>query len=84
MLSTGPVSLPSSVAHQSAFVETHKLSTGVEEDSSSLRAQSSSKATIDSYQKWADEVDDQSYKFDNLLPYFQKLFNTPPQTKPCT
>lgn len=48
MLLTGPVSLPSSVAHQSVFVETHKLTTGVEEDSSSLRAQSSSKADKES------------------------------------
>lgn len=33
----------------------------------------------DSYQMWADEVDDRSYTFDNLLPYFEKSLNfTPP------
>ncbi|RPA75821.1 alcohol oxidase [Ascobolus immersus RN42] len=30
------------------------------------------RGTRDSYQKWADLVDDQSYTFDNLLPYFKK------------
>ncbi len=32
-----------------------------------------------SYKKWADEVDDQSYTFENLLPYFKKSVHyTPP------
>jgi choline dehydrogenase len=32
-----------------------------------------------SYQKWADAVDDNSYTFDNLLPYFKKSVKfTPP------
>lgn len=32
-----------------------------------------------SLQKWADMVDDQSYTFDNMLPYFQKSCHfTPP------
>lgn len=32
-----------------------------------------------SLQQWADAVDDQSYTFDNLLPYYQKSVNfTPP------
>lgn len=35
--------------------------------------------TIDSLQKWADEVDDQSWTWDNLLPYFkQSVHFTPP------
>jgi choline dehydrogenase len=35
--------------------------------------------TIGTYQKWADEVGDQSYTFDNILPYFKKSLNfTPP------
>lgn len=28
--------------------------------------------TVQSMQRWADEVDDQSYTFDNLLPYYKK------------
>lgn len=48
MLLMGPVFLPSSVAHQSAFVETHKLTTGIEKDSSSLKAQSSPEADTES------------------------------------
>lgn len=36
-----------------------------------------------SYQRWADEVDDQSYTFDNLLPYFKKSIQfTPPKSPP--
>lgn len=31
--------------------------------------------TIDSLQKWADEVDDQSYTWDQFLPYFKKSCN---------
>lgn len=35
--------------------------------------------TIGSYQQWADLVDDDSYTFPNLMPYFQKSVNfTPP------
>ncbi|ODM14422.1 hypothetical protein SI65_10157 [Aspergillus cristatus] len=30
--------------------------------------------TVDSMQRWADEVDDQSYAFDNLLPYYKKSY----------
>ena len=37
------------------------------------------RGTKDSYQRWADEVEDQSYTFDKLLPYFEKSLNfTPP------
>ncbi|KAJ5520419.1 Glucose-methanol-choline oxidoreductase [Penicillium fimorum] len=35
--------------------------------------------TVDSMQRWADEVDDQSYTFEHLLPYFKKSAHyTPP------
>lgn len=38
-----------------------------------------SSGTIGSYQAWADEVGDQSYTFENLLPYFKKGVSlTPP------
>lgn len=33
------------------------------------------RGTVGSYQKWADLVDDQSYTFDSLLPYFKKSVN---------
>ena len=37
------------------------------------------RGTRESYQRWADEVGDQSYTFDKLLPYFEKSLNfTPP------
>ncbi|EMR85826.1 hypothetical protein ACHAPC_007602 [Botrytis cinerea] len=37
------------------------------------------RGTTQSYQKWADAVDDQSYTFDGLFPYFQKSVRfTPP------
>ena len=37
------------------------------------------RSTIGSYQMWADMVDDQSYTFDKLLPYFKKSCTfTPP------
>ena len=37
------------------------------------------RGTVDSYQKWADEVGDQSYTFDNIQQYFKKSLNfTPP------
>lgn len=39
------------------------------------------RGTIQSYQQWADLVGDQSYTFDNLLPYFKKSVQfTPPNT----
>ncbi|KAJ5372314.1 Glucose-methanol-choline oxidoreductase [Penicillium concentricum] len=35
--------------------------------------------TVDSMQRWADDVDDQSYTFEHLLPYFKKSTHyTPP------
>lgn len=33
------------------------------------------RGTKGSYQQWADKVDDQSFTFENLLPYFQKSIN---------
>ena len=37
------------------------------------------RGTTEAYQKWADEVGDQSYTFDALLPFFEKSLNfTPP------
>ena len=37
------------------------------------------RGTKEAYQKWADEVGDQSYTFSALLPYFEKSSNcTPP------
>jgi choline dehydrogenase len=37
------------------------------------------RSTKDSYAKWADMVGDQSYTYDELLPYFEKSLNfTPP------
>ena len=39
------------------------------------------RGTKQSYQKWADEVDDQSYTWDNIFPYFQRSVKfTPPNT----
>ena len=39
-------------------------------------------ATRDSYQMWADTVGDQSYTFDQFLPYFKKHMNfTPPNSQ---
>ena len=39
------------------------------------------RGTRDSYQRWADLVGDQSFTFDNLLPYFEKSPNfTPPNS----
>lgn len=35
----------------------------------------SSRAPIGAYEKWADTVGDQSYTFENLLPYYQKSVN---------
>ena len=35
-----------------------------------------------SYQKWADQIGDQSWTFENILPYFQKSINfTPPNVE---
>lgn len=31
-----------------------------------------------SYQNWADAVEDQSYTWENFLPYFQKSVNSSP------
>ena len=37
------------------------------------------RSTRQTYQKWADEIGDQSYTFDNISPYFQRSLNfTPP------
>lgn len=37
------------------------------------------RGTIGSYKQWADQVGDQSYAFENFLPYFEKSLNfTPP------
>ena len=37
------------------------------------------RSTKDAYTRWADQVGDQSYTFDNLLPYFEKSLDfTPP------
>ena len=37
------------------------------------------RGTIGSYDKWAEEVEDSSYTFENLLPWFEKSLNfTPP------
>ena len=37
------------------------------------------RGTIESYQRWADEVADESYTFEALLPHFEKSLNfTPP------
>ena len=37
------------------------------------------RGTVGSYQRWADEVGDQSYTFDNIQEYFKKSLNfTPP------
>ncbi|KAF2231595.1 GMC oxidoreductase [Viridothelium virens] len=39
------------------------------------------RGTVDSYQKWADQVGDQSYTWDNLQQYFKKsVAFTPPNT----
>ena len=39
-----------------------------------------SRSTAGAYQQWADEVNDQSYTFNNLLPYFEKSVNFTPPT----
>lgn len=39
------------------------------------------RGTTESYQRWADDVGDQSYTFDAFLPYFEKSLNfTPPDS----
>ena len=40
------------------------------------------RGTKEAYQRWADEVDDQSYTFEALLPFFEKSLNfTPPNNQ---
>ncbi|EKD20166.1 choline dehydrogenase [Drepanopeziza brunnea f. sp. 'multigermtubi' MB_m1] len=40
------------------------------------------RGSIDSYQVWANDVGDESYTFENLTPYFQRLaYFTPPDTR---
>jgi choline dehydrogenase len=47
--------------------------------SSALNAMAYHRSTIGSFQRWADLTDDESYTFENLLPYFEKSCNfTPP------
>jgi len=47
--------------------------------SSALNAMAYHRGTNGTYQRWADLVNDQTYTFPNLLPYFQKSCNlTPP------
>lgn len=47
--------------------------------SSALNAMAYHRGTSGSYQRWADLTDDDSYTFQNLLPYFEKSCNfTPP------
>ncbi|KAF2767043.1 putative GMC oxidoreductase [Teratosphaeria nubilosa] len=37
--------------------------------------------TVGSYQKWADEIGDQSYTYENLIPFFRRSITlTPPNT----
>ncbi|KAL1962143.1 hypothetical protein VTN77DRAFT_547 [Rasamsonia byssochlamydoides] len=49
--------------------------------SSALNFMIYQRGTEGSFQQWADLVDDQSYTFDNLLPYFKKSVQfTPPNT----
>lgn len=45
----------------------------------SILAKPIHRSTVGAYQKWADEVGDQSYTFSNLLPYFKRSvqFNAP-------
>lgn len=50
--------------------------------SSALNFMVHHRGTTASYQKWADEVDDQSYTMDNLTPYFKKAVTfTPPNNR---
>ncbi|KAE9385062.1 alcohol oxidase [Gymnopus androsaceus JB14] len=49
--------------------------------SSARNAMIYQRPTIESLQLWADNVNDQSYNWDNILPYFQKSVHfTPPNT----
>ncbi|KAH0032186.1 alcohol oxidase, partial [Aureobasidium melanogenum] len=43
--------------------------------SSALNVMAYHRGTRDSYGAWADAVDDQSYTFDSLLPFFEKSIN---------
>lgn len=36
------------------------------------------RGTVETYEKWADQVGDDSYAWDNFLPYFQKSLNFAP------
>jgi choline dehydrogenase len=40
--------------------------------SSAINSMAYHRGTVGSYQRWADLVDDQSYTFDKILPYFKK------------
>ncbi|KAF1846382.1 GMC oxidoreductase [Cucurbitaria berberidis CBS 394.84] len=40
--------------------------------SSAINTMAYHRGTVGSYQRWADLVDDQSYTFDKILPYFKK------------
>lgn len=47
--------------------------------SSAINTMSYIRSTSGAYQRWADAVDDDSYTFENLLPYFEKSCHlTPP------
>lgn len=52
------------------LVNFHRTKTN--EPSSAENAMIYNRGTIGSYQMWADAVDDQSWTFDNLLPYFAR------------
>jgi choline dehydrogenase len=53
--------------------------------SSALNFMVHHRSSTASYQKWADEVDDQSYTLPNLLPYFKKSVTfTPPSGRSLT
>lgn len=50
--------------------------------SSALNAMIYNRGTIGTFQTWADMVDDQSWTFENLLPFFRKSTNfTPANTE---
>jgi len=42
------------------------------------------RSSVGAFQKWADEVGDQSYTFDNLLPFFKKSVHFTPPTASTT
>lgn len=46
-----------------------------------FETESNYRGTVGSYQAWADQVGDQSYTWENMLPYFKKsIVFTPPDT----